>query len=108
MLENLNLLMPMEKKYGLQRTRTKPMSWLSFIVTFSLLRWTKVPLFHCKVCEDIDLTEKLILEKINNLDISKSPGPDVLHPRVITAIFKKRIQVKCWQLQTSKSDLCHM
>ena len=63
MLENLNPLMPLEKKYRLRKTRMKPMSWLSFIVTFSLLRWTKVPLFHCKVCEDIDLTEKLIFRK---------------------------------------------
>jgi len=86
MLENLNPLMPMEKKYGLQKTRTKPMSWLSFIVTFSLLRWTKIALFHCKqllVCDDINLPEKLILEKPNSLDLSKSPGPDLSHPRVL-------------------------
>jgi len=35
------------------------------------------------VCDDIDLTEKLILEKLNSLDLSKSPGPDLLHPRVL-------------------------
>ena len=35
------------------------------------------------VCDDIDLTEKLILEKRNSLDLSKSPGPDLLHPRVL-------------------------
>ena len=28
------------------------------------------------VCDDIDLTEKLVLEKLNSLDLSKSPGPE--------------------------------
>ena len=35
------------------------------------------------MCDNIDLTEKLILEKLNSLDPSKSPGPDLLHPRVL-------------------------
>ena len=65
--------------------RAPKLCWLSFIVTFSLLRWTKVLLFHCKQlqCVTIDLREKLILEKLNSLDLSKSPGPDLLHPRVL-------------------------
>ena len=41
------------------------------------------------VCDDIDLTEKLILEKLNNLDLSKSPGPDLLHPRVLYEVRHK-------------------
>ena len=42
-----------------------------------------VSLQTATVCDDIDLTEKLILEKLNSLDLSKSPGPDLLHPRVL-------------------------
>jgi len=48
-----------------------------------------VSLQTATVCEDIDLTEKLILEKLNSLDLSKSPGPDLLHPRVLYEVRHK-------------------
>ena len=48
-----------------------------------------VSLQTATVCDDIDLTEKLILEKLNSLDLSKSPGPDLLHPRVLYEVRHK-------------------
>ena len=42
-----------------------------------------VSLQTATVCEDVDLTEEMILEKLNSLDLSKSPDPDLLHPRVL-------------------------
>ena len=37
-------------------------------------------------CEDITLTTQLVATKLNQLNISKSPGPDLIHPRVLYEI----------------------
>ena len=37
-------------------------------------------------CEDITLTTQHVATKLNQLNISKSPGPDLIHPRVLYEI----------------------
>jgi len=41
--------------------------------------------FRCLAdpCEDVVFTEEAILDKLTNIKINKSPGPDLLHPRVL-------------------------
>ena len=34
-------------------------------------------------CEDITLTTQLVATKLSQLNIRKSPGPDLIHPRVL-------------------------
>ena len=53
------------------------------LVTIEVDEGPIVSLQTATVCDDINLTEKLISEKLNSLDLSKSPGPDLLHPRVL-------------------------
>jgi len=36
-------------------------------------------------CDDLFFSEEVILDKLNNLKVSKSPGPDSLHPRIETS-----------------------
>ena len=48
----------------------------------------KLNIGKCKVMqytmrEHIDINEQIILNKINKLDVTKSPGPDGLHPRIL-------------------------
>ena len=34
-------------------------------------------------CEDVIFSDEIILDKLSNLKINKSPGPDLLHPRIL-------------------------
>lgn len=34
-------------------------------------------------CEDVIFRDDIILDKLNNLKVNKSPGPDSLHPRIL-------------------------
>ena len=46
--------------------------------------FNELPSRHPAVsCEDVVFTEKVILDKLTNIKINKSPGPDLLHPRVL-------------------------
>ena len=58
-----------------------------------------------KALENIDITQELVMKKLEKLKINKSPGPDTIHPRVlngaakslsvpITYIFKTSLQTK--------------
>ena len=31
----------------------------------------------------MDIDEKMVFKKLSNLNISKSPGPDCMHPRIL-------------------------
>eukprot|EP00795_Rhopilema_esculentum_P014761 gene14761-5869_t len=48
---------------------------------------TSVPLidkpFPCSLLIDMDITEQMVLETLQSLKPSKSPGPDGLHPKVL-------------------------
>jgi len=61
----------------------RPGQFYGDIFTVEVDEGPVVSLQTATVCDNIDLTEKLILEKLNSLDLSKSPGPDLLHPRVL-------------------------
>jgi len=33
--------------------------------------------------QDPDVSEQIILKKLNDLNVTKSPGPDNIHPRIL-------------------------
>ena len=46
--------------------------------------FNELPSRHSAVpCEDVVFTEEAILNKLTSIKINKSPGPDLLHPRVL-------------------------
>jgi len=92
MLENLNPLMPIKKEIWITEDQDKANELAKFysdIFTIEVDEGPIVSLQTATVCDDIDLTEKLILEKLNSLDLSKSSGPDLLHPRVLYEVRHK-------------------
>ena len=52
----------------------RPGQFYGDIFTVEVDEGPVVSLQTATVCDNIDLTEKLILEKLNSLDLSKSPG----------------------------------
>ena len=39
--------------------------------------------YPVNLCESVTFSEEVILDKLNNLKVNKSPGPDSLHPRML-------------------------
>ena len=69
------------------------------------------------ILENIDLTEDMVLKKLKELKVNKSPGPDAIHPRVIqeiaesitvpiTLIFKTSLQLKELPDQWKHASVC--
>ena len=48
----------------------------------------RLPRKHLKTppLHNINITEEMVLKKLNNLNTTKSPGPDGIHPRVLKEI----------------------
>ena len=39
-----------------------------------------------KHCVELNITEEVVMKKLNKIRISKSPGPDGIHPRVLSEL----------------------
>jgi len=40
-------------------------------------------------CDDLFFSEEVIIDKLNNVKVNKSPGPDSLHPCIIYEVRHK-------------------
>jgi len=54
-------------------------------------------------CKNVTFSEDVILDKLNNLKVNKSPGPVSLHPRVLSEL---RYQPLCLIFETSYNTGC--
>ena len=57
-------------------------------------------------CENVTFTEEVILDKLNNLKVNKSPGPDSLHPRVLSELRYRLITPLRLIYETSYNTGC--
>jgi len=39
--------------------------------------------FPVFACYDVSVSREAVFDKLNNLKVNKSPGPDTLHPRIL-------------------------
>ena len=43
--------------------------------------------FPALPCYDVSFSREAVLNKLNNLKVNKSPGPDTLHPRILLSLI---------------------